>query len=209
MLLALSVASSLPAHPSDCTPPAPGAKEAESCGGHTNNGCDLLSHPTEPIDFGVALVATFWSNDVHRDTDFFRFVLTKPSRVVAHAWSTELLQFAIVDACFIIDSNVGTCTDVQACLPAGVYNVFVAPLDSNPACGAASSTYTVLLELLPADPACTPLMGDIDRSGTVDGIDLSMLLDRWGTTDPGSCDMNGDQTVDGRDLGMLLGAWAP
>jgi hypothetical protein len=205
----LALAWSSPAHPGTCPPPAPAAKESESCGGNTNDGCSYLSHPTEPIDAGVPLVGTFWVNGDARDVDFFRFVLTQPARVTAHLWATEFTQFALIDACTVVDSNVGTCLDVQACLPPGVYNVFVAPLKSAPICGAASSTYTVLLELAPADPACVPLTGDLDRSGTVDGIDLSLLVDHWGEVDPGSCDLNGDQRVDGLDLGMLLGAWRP
>lgn len=205
----LALACTSPAHPGTCPPPAPAAKESESCGGHTNDGCIFLSHPTEPIDAGLPLVGTFWVNGDARDVDFFRFVLTQPARVTAHLWTTEFAQFALIDACTVVDSNVGTCTDVQACLLPGVYNVFLAPLESAPVCGAASSTYTVLLELAPADPACLPLVADFDHSGTVDGIDLSLLLDHWGEVNPGSCDLNGDQRVDGLDLGMLLGAWRP
>jgi hypothetical protein len=51
------------------------------------------------------------------------------------------------------------------------------------------------------------MIGDIDRSGTVDGIDLAMLLIAWGDLNPGSADITGDGLADGADLGALLDAW--
>ena len=51
-------------------------------------------------------------------------------------------------------------------------------------------------------------LGDIDGSGTVDGVDLAIVLGAWndvGTDLPG--DLNGDNTVDGIDLALILGAW--
>ena len=191
----------------DCTPPTPLAKEVESCGGHSNDGCNDLSHPTEPIIIGVPITATFWANETQRDTDFYRFVVTEPTAVIARAWGSVTMQIAIVDHCTVLGSGASTCTDASACLAPGVYNVFVAPLESYPACGTQDSTYTVLLSLDAAAPPCTPLLGDIDRDGAINGIDLFHVLNRWGFVDPGSCDLNGDQRVDGLDLGIMLSNW--
>jgi hypothetical protein len=47
--------------------------------------------------------------------------------------------------------------------------------------------------------------GDLNGDGSVDGIDLGILLGNWAGT--GSGDVNGDGTVDGLDLGILLGGW--
>lgn len=49
-------------------------------------------------------------------------------------------------------------------------------------------------------------LGDINRDGFVNGIDLGYLLADWGTSLFRS-DLNRDGYVDGNDLGMLLGSW--
>jgi hypothetical protein len=49
-------------------------------------------------------------------------------------------------------------------------------------------------------------VGDINRDGFVNGIDLGYLLADWGTNLFRS-DLNRDGYVDGNDLGMLLGSW--
>jgi DNA-binding beta-propeller fold protein YncE len=51
--------------------------------------------------------------------------------------------------------------------------------------------------------ACPP---DLDRSGAVDGGDLSVLLGAWGTP---FADLDGDDRTDGYDLGILLSRWGP
>jgi hypothetical protein len=50
---------------------------------------------------------------------------------------------------------------------------------------------------------CPP---DLNLDGTVDGIDLGVLLGAWGSPS-GNADLNADGVVDGIDLGLLLGAW--
>ncbi|MFM8731961.1 MAG: esterase-like activity of phytase family protein [Phycisphaerales bacterium] len=51
---------------------------------------------------------------------------------------------------------------------------------------------------------------DLDGSGTVDGIDLGILLSGWGPAlDPHAADVNQDCAVDGLDLGALLASWGP
>jgi len=191
----------------DCIPPFAVAKEVEGCGQDTNDGCNFLSHPTEPIEFGVPIAGSFWGTFELRDTDFYRFVLTSPTRVIARAWSGVDMQLAVVDGCSVVNSGTGTCAEADACLPPGVYNVFVAPLDSYPSCGFSSSEYTAQLTVFPEGGPCVPLVGDIDRDGAVSGADLTQVLISWGAVDPGSCDLNGDQLVDGADIGLLLAAW--
>ena len=58
-------------------------------------------------------------------------------------------------------------------------------------------------------PSCAPCPGDTDASGTVDGVDLAIILSRWGThaKDYPAADTNGDGTVDGIDLATVLGGW--
>lgn len=57
-------------------------------------------------------------------------------------------------------------------------------------------------------------LGDLDVNGTVDGVDLVLLLGSW--TGAGDCgagvdlcfgDLNGDNHVDAADLVILLGGW--
>lgn len=52
-----------------------------------------------------------------------------------------------------------------------------------------------------------PCVGDLDRSGTVDGADLGVVLGGWGACLGCAADLNSDGVVDGADLGLLLGAW--
>ena len=191
----------------DCIPPKALAKEIEACGVSGNGGCNTLAHLTEPIEFGQAVAGSFWGNQAHRDTDFYRIALHAPAVVRARVWSPTFAQLAVVDACAVVASDAGTCAQVETCLPPGVYDVFVAPLDAFPSCGTDESTYTVQVDIVPDAGPCAPLAGDLDRDGAVGPYDLNMLLIAWGGVNPGSADLNGDEAVDGTDLGMLLGAW--
>jgi hypothetical protein len=70
--------------------------------------------------------------------------------------------------------------------------------------GAAGAPDSVALGVF-GPQAPPPLAGDIDGNGTVNGIDLGLLLGAWGNAGPG--DINGDGSVDGLDLGLLLSNW--
>jgi hypothetical protein len=53
---------------------------------------------------------------------------------------------------------------------------------------------------------------DIDRSGSVDGIDLAVILNQWGTnggSDYPRADIDGSGLIDGSDLALLLNGWGP
>lgn len=53
-------------------------------------------------------------------------------------------------------------------------------------------------------------VGDFNRDGTVNGVDLAIMLFVWGPCQPtGTCeaDLDGDGTVGGLDLAVLLGSW--
>jgi hypothetical protein len=49
---------------------------------------------------------------------------------------------------------------------------------------------------------------DVDRSGSVDGGDLAILLGNWGTA-AASTDLDDSGTTDAADLAVLLAAWGP
>ncbi|MFM9144390.1 MAG: cytochrome c peroxidase [Phycisphaerales bacterium] len=58
--------------------------------------------------------------------------------------------------------------------------------------------------------ATSAALGDLNRDGSVDGIDLGLLLSSWGPCPAsGACagDLTADGSVDGVDLGMLLSRW--
>ena len=57
----------------------------------------------------------------------------------------------------------------------------------------------------------TDCPADLNDDGTVDGADLAILLDAWGSCGKGACpaDLNASGTVDGADLAILLDAWGP
>ena len=46
---------------------------------------------------------------------------------------------------------------------------------------------------------------DLNNDGHVDGADLAMLLNQWGTN--GTADLDHDSLVGGSDLAILLNAW--
>jgi hypothetical protein len=61
----------------------------------------------------------------------------------------------------------------------------------------------VLFESVPV----VPCLGDLDGSGDVGSIDVSLLLGDWG--EPGLGDLNGDAITDAVDLAILLIGWGP
>lgn len=58
---------------------------------------------------------------------------------------------------------------------------------------------------------CDPCPSDIDLNGVVDGVDLAVILARWGPVpkDYPRADCNRDGIVDAGDLGIVLGGWGP
>ena len=61
-------------------------------------------------------------------------------------------------------------------------------------------------------PACGPeCVADIDGDRTADGIDLAIVLARWGTTgkDYPRADTNHDGVIDASDLAAVLSGWGP
>lgn len=60
-------------------------------------------------------------------------------------------------------------------------------------------------------PGTCPLSADINGDGLVDGADLGLVLEAWGTCPPltigCSGDLNFDGLIDGADLGVVLEAW--
>lgn len=61
--------------------------------------------------------------------------------------------------------------------------------------------------MIESDACCE---GDMDRSRTVDGADLGLLLAQWGVASIAEqADVNGDGIVDGADLATMLESWGP
>lgn len=56
------------------------------------------------------------------------------------------------------------------------------------------------------EPGEVGRIGDIDGSGSVNGVDLAYLLSDWGTANSRS-DLNRDGSVAGEDLSILLANW--
>jgi hypothetical protein len=58
------------------------------------------------------------------------------------------------------------------------------------------------------EPRCIDCVGDIECDGLVDGVDLGIMLSKWGPAAKGDvADINLDGAVDGVDLGLLLATW--
>jgi len=69
--------------------------------------------------------------------------------------------------------------------------------------GATSSSVTVTLNVTVAGGNPADLNGD----GSVDGGDLALLLNAWGSTKPNPADIDNDGIVSGSDLSILLNSW--
>lgn len=54
---------------------------------------------------------------------------------------------------------------------------------------------------------CPYSQGDLDASGTIDGVDLAILLSLWGEVSPDIGDLDLDGIVGAGDLSILLGSW--
>ncbi len=63
----------------------------------------------------------------------------------------------------------------------------------------------------PGGSSSVPCPADLNRNGAVEGADLSILLNAWGTAGQGDfdCDFDNDGIVSGIDLETILGAWGP
>ena len=58
--------------------------------------------------------------------------------------------------------------------------------------------------------SCVSCAADLDGNGEVNGIDLAIILGKWGTNggkDYPNADIDGDGTIGGADLAQILGAW--
>ena len=89
------------------------------------------------------------------------------------------------------------CTDCHAIgVPQG------APVDSD---GIPTSTsYQVFTFML--NNAYSSCPSDLNFDGKVDGVDLAILLGRWGLDDL-LADLDGNNVVNGSDISLLLAAW--
>lgn len=74
--------------------------------------------------------------------------------------------------------------------------------------------YVSTLENVPVNQFLTvssPALADLSADGRVDGADLALLIEKWGSLGVSSdrkADLDNDGVVGSADLGMLLGAWS-
>ena len=81
--------------------------------------------------------------------------------------------------------------------------------------GQGDASLTTNARLLVAGPTSTLVvrdecLADLDGNGSVDGIDLAIILNRWGTDggkDYPNADIDANGTIDGADLAQILGSW--
>jgi hypothetical protein len=105
------------------------------------------------------------------------------------------------------NGSVSSLVDIP--LTAGTHNVILA---------GQGASLTVDRLIFTTDTSCVPTgtgdncatasgkPGDINGDGTVNVFDLSILLSKWGTSDPAT-DLNSDGTVNVFDLSILLSNW--
>jgi len=194
-----------------------------------NDGCSLLfsppqigsgSYPFSTIGADTtgpahALCNAAGSSQIESDV-FYVFVAdcTGPVEVSTCGTANFDTRLAVYQGCgstgaplFVCDfSNIIACNDDAAGCPG-----FTSRVEFNAVAGSCylirvggyqSAQGTGVLNITCGDGTC---IGDLDGNGVVNGADLGVLLNQWGTN--GSADLNGDGVVNGADLGMLLNAW--
>lgn len=142
----------------DC--PSGSVTEAETCGGDTNGGCNMVTPAFEPIAAGSTVCGTGWAAGGTRDTDWYTFTITQTSTVTLDIQSDFPPLIGFVDGGIpcanltgFINSVDGTanCTDtsVTVSLCAGTYIAFVSPsvFDGYP-CGS-QNNYNITLTVTP------------------------------------------------------------
>jgi hypothetical protein len=117
----------------------------------------------------------------------------------------------------------GACTDIEDCTFVGNTSIFGRAISEwqhwLPPIRISGCTFDTCCPAWPLDrvqwgpgnayqPRCVDCLGDVECDGLVDGIDLGVLLSRWGPASPDDhADIDGDGAVDGIDLGLLLASW--
>ena len=97
---------------------------------------------------------------------------------------------------------------VPAAVPAGEsFYVFALPDQLTAGFSTIDVDPGLVLQVRVVSGTGTPLAGDLNADGIVNGADLALLLSRWSTADA-AADLNGDGTVGGPDLGLLLSNWS-
>jgi len=88
-------------------------------------------------------------------------------------------------------------------------NAFICELGVPVSPGVAATSPT-LGNLDESWPTCgPPCDGDLDNSETVNGVDLAIILQNWGSPSPKypQADITGDGVVNGADLAIVLSSW--
>jgi len=70
----------------------------------------------------------------------------------------------------------------------------------------------ILSEIIPTNISLSKpknKTADINNNGKVDLVDVSILLNNWGTPKNQSADLNGDNKINAKDLSILLSKWSP
>jgi len=200
--------------------------EPEECGELLNEGCNSSVPAFSDLPVGAVLCGTVWADGGHRDTDWFA-VQVPPTQGRALTSIVVALSAEPVVGVFLVDPRNcplrqpiilkaafgGGCapTLIETVVQPGSYAVVVTPgLPSGPVrngfeCGTLNA-YTLSVAVIGNNSEC---IADLTGDGVVDGADLGVLLNQWGSAgDPNvNGDLNGDGTVDGADLGILLNDW--
>lgn len=169
--------------------------------------CQLGSIGFEPIACGQTIRGTAWADGGIKDTDWYEITVTQITPITVTATAQFPLLMGVSDTggfggCLpntgasqlnpLVLANPCVEASFTTCLEPGTWYIFVAPSDtSNWPC---------------TDAGCD--CPDLNGSGTVDAVDLSLLLGAWGTADP-CANLDGSGTVGAADLSILLGAWGP
>jgi hypothetical protein len=112
--------------------------ESEPCGGNSNAGCFAANGPSQLVSVGDVIQGTFTSSALEADSDWYRVELAEDTALTVTFRAGFSSYLGIVDsACRPIRFEFpDVCPgSVSACLPAGVYFVFVESDRASLPCG--------------------------------------------------------------------------
>ena len=213
--------------PIEVVAPAPPPIEACTNAPALAFGANPVSNAASTASLTVR-ASTGTATSVMYKAAFFRFTPTVTGRyTLSMCGSTNDTKLAIAGGCPVVGQtfqsiayNDDSCACASGC--AGSYSSRLnetnpgVPLNQDLVAG---TTYFIALGgfglttpavsgdlVIDGPPQVPPCPGDIDGDGTVNGLDMGIILGNWDTTTP-STDLNGDGITNGLDLGILLGGW--
>lgn len=205
--------------------PAGAVRERESaCGQDLNGGCNVSPTAFDALTIGLPTWGTTFTSPTRRDTDWFTFTLTRPSRVTYSYAAQTSIGFSVIRPAdpslpcddWTLMTRLGLDYDgigqtftyrEEVDYPAGTYVVSLAPFYFDDlGCGSGYEQYWLKVDATPVPGSCPACVADFNDDGGVDGADLAAFFPAWARA-AACADANVDGGVDGGDVEAFFLVW--